>query len=179
MNSEAELQIVLTAQCGNVDSFAKLYKMYYAPMVWLAYSILTDRSLAEDVAQETFVLACEGLPRLKQPKKFASWLAAICRNTVSQMLKRRKKQIIADNPGISVEQRNDHSLEQKVREAIAALPRLYREPVVLRYYNGMNYQQLGSVLNINTDKVKGRLFRARRKIAKYLKSRGLSEVNSL
>ncbi|MFC1677295.1 RNA polymerase sigma factor, partial [Planctomycetota bacterium] len=42
-----------------ISSFGELYERYYPTMVWIAYSILDDRNLAEDAAQETFAVACE------------------------------------------------------------------------------------------------------------------------
>ena len=99
MSSKTEVQIlVVSAQKGDIDSLGKLYEQYYTAMVWLAFSILTDRSLAEDAAQETFAIACQQLVRLKQPEKFASWLAGICRNVAFQMVRDRKKVVTTDDP---------------------------------------------------------------------------------
>ena len=74
---ETESGIVEAARNGDIDSFGRLYERYYAAMVWLAYSILAERDLAEDAVQETFALACHELVRLRRPEKFASWQAAI------------------------------------------------------------------------------------------------------
>ena len=60
-------------------------------MVWLAYSILLDRTLAEDVAQQTFVKACEKLSDLKRVDRFRPWLARICRNEAHQLIRDRQR----------------------------------------------------------------------------------------
>lgn len=173
MDIEDESQIVEVAQHGDVSSFGKLYERYYASMVWLAYSILKDYNLAEDAAQEAFASACDGLVGLKQPEKFGSWLAAICRNVAYQMAKQRNKEVAINEPPVVLEQSSDHSPEEAVRQAIASLPKMYREIVILRYYNGMSYEQMELFLDIPKSKVKGRLFAARRKIGKYLHRKGL------
>jgi len=67
-------QLVTAAQAGDLESLKVLYERYYRSMVWLAYSILSDRQLAEDAAQETFAAVCTSLKRLKQPEKFARYL---------------------------------------------------------------------------------------------------------
>ena len=67
--------MVEAAQNGHLDSFAALYERYYSSMVALAYSVLADIHLAEDAAQQAFVIACHDLPRLKRKDKFAAWLA--------------------------------------------------------------------------------------------------------
>lgn len=173
MGIQTESQLVDAARKGDLGSFGILYQRYYATMVWLAYAILADRGLAEDAAQETFAVACEQIERLKKPQKFPGWLAAICRNTALQLARERKKEVLVDVVPEQSDQSSRSNLAEVVRQAIGALPQEYRELLVLRYYNGMNYEQMGSVLGIRKSVVKGRLFRARRKIAKYLKRKGL------
>jgi len=170
---QTESQLVNAARKGDLGSFGILYQRYYATMVWLAYAILADQGLAEDVAQETFAVACEQIGRLKKPQKFLGWLSAICRNTALQLVRERKKEVLIDVVPEQRDERSHSSLAEVVRQAIGALPQQYRELLVLRYYNGMNYEQMGSILGIRKSVVKGRLFRARRKIAKYLKRKGL------
>lgn len=174
MAIENESQIVESAQCGDVNSFGKLYKHYYTTMVWLAYSILKDYDLAEDTAQEAFACACDGLIELRRSDKFGHWLAAICRNVAYQTVKQKSREVILDEPSIALEQTSDPSLEKVVRQAISSLQEMYREIVLLRYYNGMSYEQIELLLGIPRSKVKGRLFAARRKIGKYLQSKGLN-----
>ena len=94
MNSET--QLVEAAQNGHLESFGALYERYHSPMVALAYSILANRDLAEDAAQEVFAIACRDIGSLKSKKRFAAWLAGICRNTSRQML-RTKKRLTEEN----------------------------------------------------------------------------------
>ena len=82
---KTEKSIVEAAQNGCLDSFAALYRRHYSAMVALAYSVLADVHLAEDAAQQAFVIACRDLPKLKSKDKFAAWLAGICRNVARQM----------------------------------------------------------------------------------------------
>ena len=174
MDVEDEAQIVEAARQGDVDSFGRLYDRYYATMVWLAYSVLGDHSLAEDAAQETFALACDELLGLRQPEKFAGWLAAICRNVAYRMVKQRSRKITTYDTRTVLEQNDSDGYEEAVREAIASLQQMYREIVVLRYYNKMSYEQIETFLGISRSKVKGRLFAARRRIGKYLQSKGMN-----
>ena len=174
MDVEDESQIVKAARCGDVGSLGVLYEHYYAAMVWLAFSILKDRSLAEDAAQEAFAFACEELVGLRRPEKFACWLAAICRNVAHKMARQRSRQLTTHDKPAVLQQSSDDRHEEAVREAIASLQAMHREIVVLRYYNKMSYEQIETFLGIPRSKVKGRLFAARRKIGKYLQSRGLN-----
>ena len=75
MNLNSETQFVEAAQNGHLESFGALYKRYHSPMVALAYSMLADRDLAEDAAQEVFAIACHDIGSLKSKERFAAWLA--------------------------------------------------------------------------------------------------------
>lgn len=87
----SETQLVEAAQNGQLESFGVLYERYHSPMVALAYSMLADRDLAEDAAQEVFAVACRDIGSLKSQERFAAWLAGICRNVSRQMLKANER----------------------------------------------------------------------------------------
>ena len=160
--------LVAAAQNGRLESFGTLYERYHSPMVALAYSVLGDRDLAEDAAQEVFAIACQKLGTLRHGAKFAGWLASICRN-VSLSNLRSKGKSAAVNFHKSVENQNDQECRRDViREAVWKLRPADRELIVMRYYDGFSQAQISSVLNISPSAVNGRLFRAKRKIAKYL-----------
>ena len=57
--------LVEAARNGHLESFGILYERYHSSMAALAYSVLADRELANDAAQEVFVIACRELPALK------------------------------------------------------------------------------------------------------------------
>ena len=77
MTDKSEEGLVEAAQNGRLDSFAALYERHYSSMVALAYSVLADRHLSEDAAQQAFAIACRNLPKLKSKDKFGTWLAGI------------------------------------------------------------------------------------------------------
>ena len=173
----AEEKIVEAARNGDAESFGTLYERYYAAMVWLAYSVLLDRDLAEDAAQQSFVKACEKLADLQRADRFGPWLAAICRNEAHQLLRRRKCRL--DRQAAEPEYAQPHDPGEHdhdvVRAAIDRLAPMYREIVVLHYFNGMNYPQIASTLGIAGHTVRGRLFRARRQIEHTLRKNGFPE----
>jgi len=174
MEIEDESRVVEAARRGDVRSFGRLYEHYYATMVWVAYSVLGDYAAAEDAAQEAFASACDELAGLRRSDRFGRWLAAICRNVACRMVRQRSREAAMDDPPAILEQDRDQRPEQTVREAIASLQQMHREVVVLYYYNGMSYEQIGVFLGIPKSKVKGRLFAARQKIGRYLQNKGLN-----
>jgi len=169
-----EEQIVEAAQNGHLESFGALYQRYYSSMVALAYSVLGDRHSAEDAAQEVFAIACHQLASLKHRDKFGAWLAGICRNTARQMLRVKGKTMPLDmlQPPETMDTQ-EHS-QDAIHQAVWRLPPAERELIVLRYYNGFSHAQISRVLDISSSAVNGRLIRAKRKIAAYLKRNGFT-----
>ena len=174
MNLNSETTLVEAAQNGHLESFGALYERYHSSMVALAYSMLADRDLAEDAAQDAFAIACRDIGSLKSKERFAAWLAGICRNTARQMLRSKGKFVArnvraaAGNTGIE-EHRKD-----ALRRAVWQLRPNERELIVLRYYNNLPYERIAQVLDISIQAVNGRLIRAKRKIAEHLKRNGFT-----
>ena len=143
-------------------------------MVALAYSMLADRDLAEDAAQEVFAIACRDMGSLKSKERFAAWLAGICRNVSRQMLRANKGKPVAvgDNPAA---RKHDDTEDRRevIRRAVWSLREADRELIVMRYFDGFSQGQISEVLDISPQAVNGRLVRAKRKIVKYLKRNGL------
>ena len=175
MNLNSETKFVQAAQNGHLESFGAHYRRYHSSMIALAYSILADRDLAEDAAQEVFAIACRDIGSLKSKERFAAWLAGICRNVSRQMLRANKGKPVAvgDNP--AAQKRNDmEERREAIRRAVWQLRSAEREPIVLRYYDNLPYEQISQILDISVQAVNGRLIRAKRKIAEYLKRNGLT-----
>ena len=171
-----EGKIVEAACNGCLESFGALYERYHSAMVALAYSMLADRDLAEDAAQEVFTVACGSIGTLKNREKFGPWLAAICRNISRQMLRAGKgpqRVALRDEPAAGG---HNESLEQHeaIHGALRRLRQAERELIVLRYFDGFSQAQISRVLDLSPQAVNGRLARAKRKIAEYLKRNGLA-----
>jgi RNA polymerase sigma-70 factor (ECF subfamily) len=173
MNSET--QLLEAAQNGHLESFGALYERYYSPMVALAYSMLADRDLAEDAAQEVFAVACRDIGSLKSKERFAAWLAGICRNISKQMLRaNRLKPVTLSDEHVTQNVKDCEDRKDLIRLALWSLREAERELIVLRYFDGFSQARISEVLGLPPQAVNGRLVRAKRKIAKYLKQNGLT-----
>jgi RNA polymerase sigma-70 factor (ECF subfamily) len=175
MESESERQLVEAAISGDIESFGELGGHYYTAMVAVAYAILSDYQLAEDAAQESFARALVNLRNLRNRNRFAPWLAAICRNVAKDMIKTKVKQINTEDLSQVALKNNDDENGREIRQAIEQLPAPAKELIVLRYYNNLSYEQISSILGISRATINGRLLRAKRKIAKYLRKNGFPE----
>ncbi len=172
----ADEALVEQASQGRLDSFEILYRRYYGSIVALAYSATGDIHVAEDAAQETFAIACRDLPTLRSKDKFTAWVAGICRNVAKQMNRQEFHKSVHRLPS-SRAQPEQNLFSDEVRRIVWQLRHRDREPIVLRYYDNLSYQQIAAVLGISTQAVHGRLIRAKRKIAKQLKRVGITEAD--
>ena len=168
--------LVKAAINGDAEGFTELCRRYYPAMVAIAHSVLGDRHLAEDAAQQAFAKAAVKLPQLKKESRFAGWLAVICRNVARDMLRRAENYRTAEDLSTIAANSNDDDTTETVREALSKISASARELVFLRYYDGMSYEQISAVLGISEQAINGRLRRAKKKMADYLRRNGFGEV---
>jgi len=162
---------------GDGDSFTELCRRYYGTLVAIGHSILGDRHLAEDAAQQAFAKAAVNLPKLRQADQFGRWVAAICRNEARD-LARARPVVPMDGEAPAGESESDClAVTEGVKRALGRLSSEAREVVFLRFYDGLSYDQISEVLGISEQAINGRLRRAKRKLAEYLRRDGFDEVN--
>ena len=176
MAQKPDTTLVRSAINGDAEGFTELCRRYYPAMVAIAHSVLGDRHLAEDAAQQAFAKAAVKLPQLKKESRFANWLAAICRNAAKDIARRPEKLLSTDDLSTVAGKSNDDETAEAVREAISKLPASARELIFLRFYDGMSYGQISAVLSISEQAINGRLRRAKKKMAGYLRRNGFGEV---
>jgi RNA polymerase sigma-70 factor (ECF subfamily) len=175
VSERMEIHLIEAAIDGDIESFGELCRRYYAATVAIAYCVLSDHQLAEDAAQESFARALINLQNLKNRSRFAPWLAAICRNVAKDMIAARVKHISTKDLSQVVAKENSNETNHMIRRAIEQLPASARELIVLRYYNGLSYEKIGSALGISKATINGRILRAKRKMASYLRRNGFPE----
>ena len=175
MKEKSETVLIESVLAGDIDSFGELGRRYWPVMVAVGYSVLGDHHLAEDAAQEALARGLVGLRTLKNTDRFGSWLGRICRNVAKDMTSARSRKVRAENLSQLPDGYNEDKSSGEVRQAIDKLGPRMKELVVLRYYNNLSYEQISNVLGISKAAINGRLGRAKRKIAKYLRQTGFSE----
>ena len=180
MQQKPDLTLIEQACSGDTDSFTELCRRYYPAMVAVAHSIIGDRHLAEDAAQQTFAKAVRKLSQLKNKTKFAAWLAAICRNVAKDMARSvgigPRACPVTEDLSIIAAESHENDVSEAVKKALNRLSAPAKEIIFLRFYDGMTYQQIAAVLGISEQATAGRLRRAKKKMANYLKHSGFGEV---
>ncbi len=172
MAEKPDSVLVEAAINGEADSFTELCKRYYPAMVAIAHSAIGDRHLAEDAAQQAFAKAAVELPKLRNRSRFAGWLAVICRNAAKDIVQSRRARENYEFFSATANGPPDDDVSEYVREALGRLSAAAREVIFLRFYDGLSYEQMSAVLGMSEQAINGRLRRAKRKLANYLRHKG-------
>jgi RNA polymerase sigma-70 factor (ECF subfamily) len=145
-----------------------------APLLFrVAMSIVRNRSLAEDVVQETLVKAWTNLDKFRGDAPFRVWVIRIANNTAISMLRKQRDQptdpvmmseVLAGGAGPDRNAEGRAMVDQLWR-ALDRLDPLSRAIVVLREIEAMSYEDIAEALDVALPTVKTRLFRARRELA--------------
>ena len=177
-----ELNVIHRAQQGDAQAFAELVKAYQGPVYRLALGMGLSPHDAEEVAQETFVAAWRGLPNFRGDSKFFTWLYQLTHHAAIDFLRREKRHgntvELAERPEISGEENRPEEIveQQGDREAVAAamqeLTPEYREILLLRYMQELDYDEIAAVLAVPTGTVKSRLNRAKAQLKEILLRQG-------
>lgn len=157
---------------------------HYEKVYTASYMILRNHALAEEITQETFMTAYEKIDTLKDPAKFSSWVTSIAVNKAITLCKRNNKVVAIDEEAILdyFEKKNTsqadlaevvaiNELISVVQEAISQLAPEMRAVIVLKYYLGMQYKEIGEYLEKPVGTVKSTLYRAKKLLAKVLISK--------
>lgn len=160
--------LALGVQRGKQADLAELVQRHHSPLIGYLYRMTGgDRTLAEDLAQETFLRVIRGIQQYQHPRPFKPWLYMLATNLARDHYKRAEtrratpmsdeisRQLEADDRPEDVLLADDET--RQVIEALATLPDHQREAVVLRYYQGLSHVEIAEALNIPTGTVKSRL----------------------
>lgn len=174
----------LIEQCrdGNSEAYAILVERYQAMVYNVACRMIGDRDAAYDISQESFISAYDDLKRFRSDSKFSTWLYSITVNKCRDYLRSRKSntpldavsEILASkllNPEAAMYQKQ---LGRALEAAIAALPEDYREVIVLKHIEGLDYKEMESILGVSVNALKVRTYRAREMLKKLLIETGVS-----
>ena len=185
MTREQEATIIKQVLEGDVNAFEGLVKEYEKNVYNLALRMTGDPEDAADMAHDAFIKAYSSLSSFRGDSKFSVWLFRIVSNLCLDFLRSRKRR-----PTVSLSVENDEGedmefeiadesqspetlLEQKLtREAVRcgldSLPPEQRQILLLREIQGLSYEEIAQVLELESGTVKSRIFRARKRLSAFL-----------
>ncbi|WP_040165167.1 RNA polymerase sigma factor [Microbacterium gorillae] len=173
-----DAELVAQAAGGSEFAFRELYRQYVRPVYWIAFGLLKDTGDAEDITQETFVVAWRKLPTLVlQGESLLPWLATICRFQSANRIRARRRdrdhrtdlveETLPDT--VSVEdQVIGEDLADRIAAEVAQLSDLDREIFRLCAVEGHGYQAAAEALEVGHGVVRNRLSRIRTRLRSNL-----------
>ena len=185
---EGERELIAEILAGNHELYYELIAPLERRVYYTAYAILRTEADAEEVSQEAILKAFRGLRTFRGEAKFSTWLLSIVANEGRMRLRKRREVSLEllkspDNEGeytpielaewreIAVEALAQKELAARLEEAVAALPEIYREVLILRDIDELNIAETSAALEISVPAVKTRLLRARLMVRDYFVSR--------
>lgn len=169
-----EKQLVKASQQGDQDAFALLVLHHQRRVFSLSLHLVQDYEEANEVTQEAFVSAWQGLPAFRGEARFSSWLYRITYNCGLHLLEKRKREaalqeaiqaeqtIHARGQGKSLEDViEQHEQQALLHVALEQLPAHYRLIILLRDFQELTYQEMAKKLALPMGTIKTHLFRAR------------------
>ncbi|MDG9700869.1 RNA polymerase sigma factor [Streptomyces sp. DH37] len=182
--------LVVRCQLGEREAFGELVDRWHAPLWRYLRHMAGSAHTADDLAQEVWVAAVRGLPRLRDPARFAAWLFTIARRALADHLRHvyaapraplpREEDITGDitrDIAGDIAEDGDGRLEEvldrmEVRAGLDGLPPPEREVLILFHLEDLPLATCSAVLGVPVGTIKSRLVRARRMLRTTLTERG-------
>ena len=165
-----EMLLISRARGGDREAFGALVEQYRDNVYRLAYRMCGNAYDADEAAQEAFVAAWRALPNFRGDAKFSTWLYRLTTNAAIDVMRREKRhQTVGDGEMIDLADDADSPQEtverteqqEAVQEALATLSEEYREVLLLRYMEELDYAEIAEVLQLPSGTVKSRINRAK------------------
>lgn len=174
----SERALVAEAIAGGRDAFQQLYRKYFRLISVMIFQKVSAAADAEDLAQETFLHAWRGLPRLRDPARFVPWLLRITRHVVTDWRRaaakrRNEDRRLADAPadGGAPEGRIAAAEEQaRMMAALRRIPDAYRIVLTMRFLEDLTPSQIATRLGEPDGTIRNRIFRALHKLERALRA---------
>ena len=186
---ETEAALVRRSQALDRAAFEELVRRTGRLVFCRAYLETGDVHQAEDLTQETFLSAWRSIQQVSDPGGFRTWLLTIAKTVSVDSLRRQNRQKRSGtavdgktvfpklpDPGEGpVENAQNSEQRQKMMDMLRSLPQEYREPLMLRYIAGADYETIGQQLGLSNGSLRGLLHRGIARLREEMKQNEFGE----
>ena len=187
--ADPDVQLMLRVGEGDDSAFEAIVAKYQDRLIGFFYHLVRDRTMAEDMAQEVFLRIHRSRERYSASARFSTWLFRIAHNLASNQrrgLSRRREvslgnsspadsgvlnqgDILAEKSALMPTRLLDSKeMQDIVRDALDSLNERQKTAVLLHKFQGMSYQEIGEIMELNVVAVKSLLSRARGRLKEVL-----------
>ena len=178
MTDEQLLIKQLSAPKTQRQAFETVVRQYSEQLYWQIRRFVLSHDDANDVLQNAFIKAWQGIGSFHGDSKLLTWLSRIAINESLDFLRRQKNVVTmsADDEELGIantlmadEYFDGDETEAQLQEAIAQLPEVQRTVFLLRYYDDMKYSEISKVLNTSEGALKASYHIAVQKISDFFR----------
>jgi len=172
--------LVQKARNNDQAAFRELVTRYQHYVYRIVYTRAASQEDAEDLTQETFIIAFRRLKQIREPNKFKHWLRRIAVNTCTDWLRRNRQERevavsldVQESPNLNERSLQNHTDAQRLEQlwnVVNSLSDIHRDVVILHYFDGYTYEEISEVLGIPVSTVQGRLQVARKELRTEFRS---------
>lgn len=175
--SETECDVIAACQQGDRKAFQQLFEIYKDKVYSMALHFSRDETSARDITQQVFLKLFTSIGQFRRDSEFTTWLYRIVANTcIDEQRKRSRFVGFADGEEVKNMEANDSQEESyvrrqvadSVRAAIGDLTPKLRLPILLKYVEGLSYDEIAGVLGCSKGTVASRLNRGHKILARKL-----------
>jgi RNA polymerase sigma-70 factor, ECF subfamily len=173
-----DTQVVRQVLRGKPEAFGVLVERYQKPIFNFIYRFYGNYELAQELTQETFLRCYQFLKSYDPERKFSTWLYTVAKNLCIDELKKQRsaREVCLDDALPAVDARDIEAAGErnqqadcirreedfKLLEALQELPPAARTVLLLHYFQGLSYQEIGETLGLPVSTIKIRIFRAKK-----------------
>jgi RNA polymerase sigma-70 factor (ECF subfamily) len=171
-------RVIEACQQGDRAAFQLLFETYKDKVFSIAvYSSGGDRAVADDVTQQIFLKLFTAIRQFRGESEFTTWLYRLVVNACLDE-KRRRRRLLPWGETVAMRNPSDKKPQEKqyarlevaeaVQKAIGELKPKFRLPILLKYIEGLSYEEIASVMGCSKGTVASRLNRGHSQLAKRL-----------
>ena len=171
-------QVIDDCRQGDREAFRLLFEAYKDKVFSIAiYSFRGDEAAARDITQQVFLKLMNSITQFRGDSEFSTWLYRLVVNACTDEQRRRRRFFPLqdwtprNHARVQLPQEKQYArveLGESVQNAIGELKPKFRLPVLLKYVEGLSYEEIAAVLECSTGTVASRLNRAHKMLAKRL-----------
>ena len=168
----AEKLLIKNLKRGREEAYRQLIEEYGNKLLRTCYLILNDREEAEDVVQETFIKVFNKIDTFKEKSGLYTWIYAIALNLSRDRMRIKQDMLELKDEWIGnddVESHVEINIDrEQLRKEIFGMNSLYREVLVLFYFEELSIREISNLLNEKEGTIKSKLSRGRNMLKESL-----------
>ena len=177
VQDSVDAHVIRACQQGDREAFRLLFEAYKDRVFSIAFYSLGDETAAGDVTQQIFLKLMTRIGQFRGDSEFTTWLYRLVVNSCLDERRRQRRFLpvadfdqmsSADNRRLQETSYARREIAGSVREAISGLKPKMRLPILLKYIEGLSYDEIAEVLGCSKGTVGSRLNRAHKALAKRL-----------